>query len=286
MEKDRAEAERPLAKADNSHGSAEAGLPMTAQADFFDRFRKPGLPGLPKYAQLRAIILAAIENGYWRPGAKLPTEIELTQATPFSLGTVQRAMRALTEDGIVVRRQGHGSFVADSRARMDDPWHCRFWTEDGTGFLPVYPKVLSRRRIAERGPWSRPLGQQGDNIIRIERRISIDDEFAVHSRFFINAEKYGRVMDRPVKELEGANFMWALARELNLPITHVTRNLRMTTFPRKVCRAIEMAEDTVGLFLSFIVHIGRGNALYYQEFYIPPNGRTLHLSDMSEGPGW
>src|SRR3546814_14632014 len=84
-----------------------------------------------------------------------------SQATPFSLGTVQRAMRALTEDGIVMRRQGHGSFVADSRARMDDPWHCRFWTRDGTGFLPVYPKVLSRRRIAERGPWSRPLGQQG-----------------------------------------------------------------------------------------------------------------------------
>jgi DNA-binding GntR family transcriptional regulator len=81
----------------------------SSQDNFFQRFRWPIEPGVPKYAQLRRAIISAIDQGYWRPGAKLPTELELTKLTPFSLGTVQRTLRALTDEGIIERRQGHGS---------------------------------------------------------------------------------------------------------------------------------------------------------------------------------
>ena len=46
----------------------------------------------------REAVLAAIDQGLWQRGAKLPTESEFVAATPSSLGTVQRAMRELAED--------------------------------------------------------------------------------------------------------------------------------------------------------------------------------------------
>ena len=89
-----------------------------AESGILAQFLARSMPGLPKYAQLRDTLLAAIEHGYWKAGAKLPTEQALARHTPFSLGTVQRALRALVAEGIVVRLQGSGTYVADGRNGM------------------------------------------------------------------------------------------------------------------------------------------------------------------------
>src|SRR5579872_5033323 len=102
-----------------SSGSRSRLMDAREPDNFYRRFRLPAEPGVPKYAQLRRAIIAAIEEGYWQPGAKLPTELELARLTPFSLGTVQRGLRALAEEGIIERRQGHGSFIAEPRHRSE-----------------------------------------------------------------------------------------------------------------------------------------------------------------------
>lgn len=251
--------------------------------DFLERYPPPEERGMPKYARLRAALVSAIENGYWAPGAKLPTEQELTGATPYSLGTVQRAMRALVEDGIVVRRQGSGSYVATAPKQIDDPWHLRFRTADGRGFLPVTPQVVLRERVEVRGPWSEPLGQEEDNILRVDRRIDIGDEFAVYSRFFVNADRFGSLLYRPLAELDDANFKQILLDEFDLPVTHVSQDVRMAIFPPDVCEAIDVEDETVGLFLQVVASAGAGNPVYYQELLIPPTERALHVSDLREG---
>ncbi len=250
--------------------------------EFLERFRAPEKEDMPKYARLSAALRAAIEEGYWPPGAKLPTEQELTRATPYSLGTVQRAMRSLVEAGVVVRRQGSGSYVASQRKQMDDPWHLRFIAEDGCGYLPVYPRVVLRERVEEHGPWSAPLGQDGDNIVRVDRRIAIGDEFIVYSRFFVNADKYGTLLYRPIAELDGANFKKVLLREFGLPITHISQNLRVMVFPQEICAAIDVPAGTAGLYLQVTASAGRDNPVYFQELFIPPTERLLHISDLAE----
>lgn len=50
--------------------------------------------------------------GSWPVGSKLPTEHELAGRTGLSLTTVRRAFDELVQRGLVVRRQGAGSFAA------------------------------------------------------------------------------------------------------------------------------------------------------------------------------
>lgn len=59
--------------------------------------------------ELRRGILA----GTWAVGAKLPTEAQLAADAGLSLTTVRRAFDELAQAGLVVRRQGAGSFVAE-----------------------------------------------------------------------------------------------------------------------------------------------------------------------------
>jgi GntR family transcriptional regulator len=243
--------------------------------------RQAAAPRFPKYAQVRDALLAAIESGYWKPGAKLPTEVELTRHTPYSLGTVQRALRALVDDGVVIRQQGSGTYVAEHRKAMDAPWHCRFLGDDGA-ILPIYPKVVLRKRITERGPWSEYLQQRGDNVLRIDRNISINDEFLVFSRFYLDANRFAGMFDRPVAELDGANFKAILAREFGLPVTHFAQTVAATRFDDAVCRAIKVRRGTVGMLLQVVASTGRGRHIYYQELFVPPSRRQLQVSDSYE----
>ena len=125
----------------------------TVDTDFIDEFRKPSLPGLPKYGQLREMLVAAISAGRWGPGEKLPAETDLTRLTGFSLGTVQRALRALVHEGLVVRTQGSGTFVTNVRGPIDEPLHLRFLGEAGEPrFLPMFPRCSRASALHREAP--------------------------------------------------------------------------------------------------------------------------------------
>lgn len=68
-----------------------------------------------KFEELADQLRSQILSGAWTPGSKLPTESELIQETGLSLTTVRRAYETLVDEGMVTRRRGAGSFVADHR---------------------------------------------------------------------------------------------------------------------------------------------------------------------------
>ncbi len=249
--------------------------PARDSDEFWRRFRVPRQTGRPKYAELRQAMRAAIDAGHWQPGDKLPTELDLTRLTPFSLGTVQRALRMLVDEGAIVRRQGHGSFVADTRREMEDPLHCQFLADDGVTSLGVFPRVVDRRPVIAEGPWNDYLGPPSPSIFRIQRVIDIGGEFVVWSQFYADARRLGLLRERPIAELTGQNFKLLLRRELRLPVTHLEHTARVAAFPAAVCRAVGVAPGTSGMVLQIGARSGPKTFVYYQELSIPPNTRTL-----------
>ena len=261
-------------------GAATTQARQPARPDpFFERFGRLSIRGLPKYARLREAIVAAIDGGYWVSGDRLPTESELVRCTPFSLGTVQRALRSLVEEGIVTRAQGSGTFVAESRQQMEAPWHCRFLDADERGFLPVYPKLVSRERTSARGPWSPYVGRDGGAVVRIDRRLGIGHEFFVYSRLYLDAARFSTLLEKPVAAIEAANFKAMIGRDFHLPITQIGERVRLARFPVDVCRAIRVAAGTLGMLMECVATARAGFTVYYQELYIPPNERRLVVSD-------
>jgi GntR family histidine utilization transcriptional repressor len=67
----------------------------------------------PAYAQVKNFIQQHISSGEWRPGDPVPSESALMQQFGISRMTVNRALRELTAQGMVVRHQGSGTFVAE-----------------------------------------------------------------------------------------------------------------------------------------------------------------------------
>ena len=68
----------------------------------------------PRYRQIQQWIRGQIEGGSWSPGHRVPSENELVEKFGVARMTVNRAMRELQQDGMLVRRAGLGTFVASA----------------------------------------------------------------------------------------------------------------------------------------------------------------------------
>ncbi|MGJ3265228.1 MAG: histidine utilization repressor [Salinarimonas sp.] len=66
----------------------------------------------PLYDRVKRWILGRIARGEWRAEARLPSEHDLVAELGVSRMTVHRALRELTNAGVLTRIQGVGTFVA------------------------------------------------------------------------------------------------------------------------------------------------------------------------------
>ena len=73
---------------------------------------------IPIYHQLKLAIKRKIESGEFRPGGRLPTEHELCELYGISRTPVRQAFKELVYEGLLTRRRGLGTFVAD-QAKTD-----------------------------------------------------------------------------------------------------------------------------------------------------------------------
>lgn len=240
------------------------------------RYARPAAAGMPKYARLRDMLVAAIHAGHWKAGEKLPTETELTRHTPYSLGTVQRAYRSLVEEGLVRRAQGSGTFVEEGRRPLDAPFHLKFPGGDGQ-FLPLYPKIVSRTQARGGGPWRDFLGAEAD-VLRIDRRISVGDEFHVYTRLYFDSRAVPSAATMPFESLDKVHWKRLLSEELHAPVTNVRQAIRMDEFPGTVCRALGLRAGTHALVLESAGTSVRGDPVYFLESFIPPAAGRLDVS--------
>lgn len=67
---------------------------------------------LPLYRQIRQTIVRSLQAGEWKPHGLIPSEVELARRYQVSQGTVRKAIDELVAEGLLLRRQGKGTFVA------------------------------------------------------------------------------------------------------------------------------------------------------------------------------
>lgn len=70
---------------------------------------------IPLYYQLKEILSERVESGEWLPNSLIPSENDFVAEYSVSRNTVIKAIDCLVRDGILKRRQGKGTFVAEAK---------------------------------------------------------------------------------------------------------------------------------------------------------------------------
>lgn len=66
----------------------------------------------PKFTQIKQYIFGQIESGNWSEHQRVPSENELATQFVVSRMTARRALQELTDEGVLSRAKGSGTFVA------------------------------------------------------------------------------------------------------------------------------------------------------------------------------
>ena len=227
--------------------------------------------GQPKHRRLYEGVLSGLARGDWKPGDRFPTEVELAAALPLSLGTIQRAVKALADAGVLTRGRRRGTVFTVPEPRMPDPLHCRFLDPCGR-VLPVTTRITGRRIVTRSGPWAVVRAGAGDSIVRIDRVFRVDECFSVVSRFYASHKRFPQLLDWPIADLAAENFKQLFAREFGRPVASIAQTVQTMTFTGRLAKVL--GQRTV-LRVSVVAHGVDGLALYYLDMYVPEGAPPL-----------
>jgi len=107
--------------------------------------------GLPYYRQIVDQIGQLIRSGQLVPGATLPSVRDLAGELLVSLITTRRAYADLEAAGLIIKKQGHGTFVAEE---IEMPSH-------------DHAVASTRTRLQEVVGEARRMGLEDDEIKRL-----------------------------------------------------------------------------------------------------------------------
>jgi len=102
----------------------------------------------PLYKHVRNRIVQSLTEGEWKPGDKLPSEPELAARYHVGISTIRAAIGELAAAGIVVRRQGKGTFVGVHGEQRSVYRFFHVVRNDGREDLPVSELILYKKARA------------------------------------------------------------------------------------------------------------------------------------------
>lgn len=94
---------------------------MTGLDPIFDRARIADENPAPLYLKLKKLVTEAIEQGRLASDEAIPAERDLARMLGISRVTVRKAFADLVAEGVLVQRQGSGTFIASKGPRIEQP---------------------------------------------------------------------------------------------------------------------------------------------------------------------
>ena len=145
---------------------------------------------VPYYYQLEQLLREKIENGKLKPGDILPPEVELCSTFEVSRTVVRQALNKLTQDGLVYKEKGKGSFVAKPKLQEKFVQSTYgFYQEMKEKGLELESKILEHELI-EPPTKIRTLLKlsEGQKVVKTSRLRSVNKELIMFTTTYVRSD--------------------------------------------------------------------------------------------------
>ncbi|MBE1301061.1 MAG: UTRA domain-containing protein [Alteromonadaceae bacterium] len=167
-------------------------------AKFENKLSTPGLAFQPLYKQVEEHVTQLIVEQRWKPGEMLPNEFELAREFGVSQGTVRKALNALTDNKVLTRRQGVGTFVSEHTGHQA---LYRFFPVVEDGNSPELPRaeIVSLTRTEANERVARNLGLTvGEQVILLARKRFLNDIVCLLEDIYLPEKFFPGLVEEPV----------------------------------------------------------------------------------------
>ena len=185
----------------------------------------------PLYKQVYDHLIKRLSEGYWKPGAALPSEFALADELGVSQGTVRKALNQLVSESILMRR--HGKETSVSEYTHDSSMYSFFRYREAAGdeLIPS-TRVISvkKREACEREASILDLSDL-KTVMEVTRIRSINEVPAIFERVLQPLAVFPGID----KEKELPNSLYTLYQEkYNISIVEVRDDLKAVSVPEDI----------------------------------------------------
>lgn len=198
------------------------------------------------YQRVKRYVVDGIASGRWAAGERVPTEQALADKFGVSRLTVHRALRELSAEKRIVRRQGSGSFVGARNSfsvAVDIPEVSR--EVEGRGQRHS-ARVLELTRVAAEGEIARLLeiGEGGDAFRLRAIHLADGAPFQYEERL-VNAGLIPSFIEQDFSTITSTAYLLSLSKP-----AQVEHAIEACAAPREVARALAIAEGAPVLTIT------------------------------------
>lgn len=216
----------------------------------------------PYYAQLRAIIEADISSGSLPVGAQMPSEARLCEEYGVSRTVVRQALMELTNEGLISRIKGRGSFVAPPKVDEHLAQSLIGLAEEVSargGRLEN--KILGFGRQEAPTHISRILGLGPDeDVIRLERLRLVDGEPWVVTTTYLPSTLCAPLLEF---DMSSRSLYATLEHDLGLTIHHGRRTIEAALAGPERGVLLQLDPGAPVLLLQSTSYLADGRAIEY-----------------------
>lgn len=149
---------------------------------------------VPLYAQIAESLLDNIESGKLVPGDRLLSERELSERLGVNRLTLRRAFRVLEDQGLLTRRRGSGTYVAEPKIEWRAGQLIPFTRgAQRRGYKPGAKVILFEERLAETAVAKELKLSVSAPVYYVHRLRFISHEPVLLERFTVPAERFPRL---------------------------------------------------------------------------------------------
>lgn len=134
-------------------------------------------------AQVIEILGQRLRDGVYPPHSRIPSESELAEDLQVSRTTVRNALAKFAADGLLIRKQGDGTYVSSQASRIDQRYGGQ-WdfarVIEGNGFKPSIQMLDRQQRVATESEVELLKIQAGQPVWLVDRLFYADDFPAIH----------------------------------------------------------------------------------------------------------
>ncbi len=230
-----------------------------------------------KRDKLLSAILKMIERGFWNPGNRLPTDAEFSQLLPLSVATVQAGLKMAAEQGVVIRKQKSGSFIANEEHLSRDTVFFNFSRTGGSQHASVTFLSFEIEETEEPAP-GQAFFDSNRPLLKITRVAEVAGEFRVINHLYLADPRLRLLLDLDPALLRELAIRPLLQIRFGLPSVRFEWRLTVERFSAEICTRIGVPEGTVGQVAETEVYTVNDEKLMFQRMWLPPSDWALRVS--------
>jgi GntR family transcriptional regulator len=225
-----------------------------------------------------------IDRGELAAGARLPSELELAAELQVSRATLREALRAMELEGLLRRRQGSGTFVAE-HPRMASSLDVNFGVTDAIRAAGMTAGIAQARHWVEPAPAGEAALlelEPGQDVLVIERVRTAGGKPVVLSRDLVPNRLVGG-NDAAVQGMLERSIYDVLERDLGIVISHGVARFRPVRAGHAVAARLGVPRGELLLYLWQVDYAEEGTPVV--------SSHEFHLADafdftvVRRGPG-